>query len=454
MTDNKTIDNGALTDIPCATAEVTFSGDTVDVQIVALGVVAGAEGARTAALAPGDSTDGILVNLGANNDVTVTGTVTANLAAGTNNIGDVDVLSVPAPLSTAGGGTEATALRVTIASDSTGVVSIDDNGGSITVDGSVSVTGAVDTELPAAAALADDTANPTVPAVGSFVMVYDGATWDRLPGTAADGALVNLGANNDVTVTGTVTANLAAGTNNIGDVDVLTINGQAPAFGTGVRSAATQRVTIATDDVVPASQSGTWNIGTVTTVTGVTTVTTVTTCATVTNLSQLGGQAIAMGTGTRSAGTQRVTIATDDVVPAAQSGTWTVQPGNTANTTPWLVTQTPGTTGGLTTYHLVSAASTNATNIKASAGQVYGWYIYNSNASARKVAFHNSASAPTAGASIFFSLVIPGSSAANVAFPSGIAFSSGIGITTVTDLTDAGATAVAANDLIINIFYK
>ena len=50
-------------------------------------------------------------------------------------IGDVDVASVPAPLSTTGGGTEATALRVTIASDSTGVVSIDDNAGAITVDG-------------------------------------------------------------------------------------------------------------------------------------------------------------------------------------------------------------------------------------------------------------------------------------------------------------------------------
>jgi hypothetical protein len=69
---------------------------------------------------------------------------------------------------------------------------------------------------------------------------------------------------------------------------------------------------------------------------------------TVTNLSQLAGAAIAMGTGTRSAGTQRVTIATDDsvavtgtfwqatqpvsltsttitgTVAATQSGTWTV----------------------------------------------------------------------------------------------------------------------------------
>lgn len=63
--------------------------------------------------------------------------VTANLAAGTNNIGDVDVLSVPAPLNLTGGGAEANALRVTIASDSTGVVSVDDNGSSLTVDGTV-----------------------------------------------------------------------------------------------------------------------------------------------------------------------------------------------------------------------------------------------------------------------------------------------------------------------------
>lgn len=37
-------------------------------------------------------------------------------------------------LSVVGGGTEATAQRVTIANDSTGVLSVDDNGGSITVD--------------------------------------------------------------------------------------------------------------------------------------------------------------------------------------------------------------------------------------------------------------------------------------------------------------------------------
>src|SRR3990172_2518181 len=74
----------------------------------------------------GSVAGGLLVDLGTNNDV--------SLNAGVNNIGDVDIASVPAPLSTTGGGTEATALRVTLATDSTGVVSVDYNGGSLTVD--------------------------------------------------------------------------------------------------------------------------------------------------------------------------------------------------------------------------------------------------------------------------------------------------------------------------------
>ena len=37
----------------------------------------------------------------------------------------------------------------------------------------------VDTELPAAAALSDSTANPTAPMVGAAGMVWDGANWER-----------------------------------------------------------------------------------------------------------------------------------------------------------------------------------------------------------------------------------------------------------------------------------
>lgn len=88
-------------------------------------------------------------------------------------------------------------------------------------NGTVSVTGAVDTELPAAASLADNTANPSTPSVGAFPHWYDGATWDRAKGDSADGLLVNLGANNDVTVTGTVSVSGGTALGQAGTVTAL-----------------------------------------------------------------------------------------------------------------------------------------------------------------------------------------------------------------------------------------
>lgn len=64
------------------------------------------------------------------NSITVDGTVGVS--------GSVVVTNTV--LSVVGGGTEATAQRVTIASDSTGLLSVDDNGGSLTVDGTVAAT--------------------------------------------------------------------------------------------------------------------------------------------------------------------------------------------------------------------------------------------------------------------------------------------------------------------------
>lgn len=107
------------------------------------------------------------------------------------------------------------------------------------------------------------------------------------------------------------------------------------------------------------------------------------------------------------------------------------------------------------TKQLVSAAGTNAQNLVTGQRKVTGWYIYNSNASARKVNLYNLNVSPTVGTStIAIAIVIPGLAATNVSFPDGIDFDTGISISTVTDLTDAGSNPVLLNDLIINIFYK
>lgn len=68
--------------------------------------------------------------------LTVDGTVTANLSATDNAVLDQIEVNTSYGDNT-GGGTEAGALRVTLANDSTGVLSVDDNGGSLTVDGTV-----------------------------------------------------------------------------------------------------------------------------------------------------------------------------------------------------------------------------------------------------------------------------------------------------------------------------
>jgi hypothetical protein len=180
------------------------------------------------------------------------------------------------------------------------------------------------------------------------------------------------------------------------------------------------------------------------------------TIGTVTSLTQMNGQAIQMGTGARTAGTQRVTIATDDVVPASQSGTWTVQPGNTANTTPWLVSKRPAATGGLSKFHLVGAATTNLTNIKASAGQVYAITAFNVAATPIYLKFHNTSGSPTAGTGVTDTFLIPGNTAGAgmvINFDHGIAFSTGIAISTVTGIADADTTAIAASSLVLNIYY-
>ncbi len=178
------------------------------------------------------------------------------------------------------------------------------------------------------------------------------------------------------------------------------------------------------------------------------------------SIAQIGASTVSTGNGASGTGNLRVNIASDNtafpVNATLQTGSNIVGKVGIDQTTKGTtngVTLVPATTGGFSTYHLVSAASTNLNNIKASAGQVFGWYIYNSNAAARKVAFHNVSGTPTAGTSIFMTLIIPPNAGANVMTETGIAFSTGIAISTVTDLNDAGSTSVGLNDLNINIFY-
>lgn len=120
-----------------------------------------------------------------------------------------------------------------------------------------------------------------------------------------------------------------------------------------------------------------------------------------------------------------------------------------------IVNVQPHTQGGLSVARLISGASTNATVVKSSAGQVYGWYVYNSNAAARHLKIYNKATSPTVGTDApLLTLAIPGQAAANVEFTNGIAFSAGIGLATTTGAADSDTGAVASGDLVVNLLYK
>jgi len=146
-------------------------------------------------------------------------------------------------------------------------------------------------------------------------------------------------------------------------------------------------------------------------------------------------------------------------LPVAQQGTATV-----SFTQPALVAGTAAigdvgqqyranATGAASATHIVSAATTNATVIKAGAGRVLGWHLGNTTASWRYVKLHNQTTTPTAGSGVVRTIAIPPNGVADFALEGGVGFATGIALTTVTGAADADATAVGANDIVGEIFF-
>lgn len=110
-------------------------------------------------------------------------------------------------------------------------------------------------------------------------------------------------------------------------------------------------------------------------------------------------------------------------------------------------------TGAATRTHLISAATTNPTVVKASAGRLLGWSVINSSAAWKYVKLHNQATAPTAGTGVVQTIGVPPNGVREWSNEGGVAFTTGIAFTTVTGIADNDTTAVALNDLAIDIFY-
>jgi hypothetical protein len=341
-------------------------------------------------------------------------------------------------------------------------------------------------------------------------------------------------------------AQVIAASNSGVDIGDVTINNAAGASAVNIQDGGNS---ITVDGTVAATQSGTWTVqpgNTANTTAWKVDGSAVTNPVSIADGSDttFGAKADAKSTATDSTAVSAMSVlkqisASVQAPPTqavTQSGTWTVQPGNTANTTAWKVdassvavpitdnsgsltvdnagtfavqeadganvtlgskadakstatdttsitimqvlkqisasVQAPpsqavtntgtfavqasfgtATSGGYTTKHLVAGASTNATSVKASAGQIYGWSIYNNAAYPIYVKFHNTAGTPTAGSGVVQTVGVQAGTQVNVFNTQGIPFATGIGLTIVKDLADAGATAVAASDCVADVFY-
>lgn len=278
----------------------------------------------------------------------------------------------------------------------TNVVHVDDNSGSLTIDGTVAISGTVTVDSELTTANLNTFGGTDIRAVVGLVLAeaaggilvgsahplpISGSVTANIPGAVTvnagtnlntsalaleSGNLLNIKSNSDALnyIAGTTTfgqrgnmplgsVTTAAPSYTTGQINYLSLTTagllRVDASGTTVPVSGTfWQATQPISGTITASQGGTWNItnisGTVSLPTGAATETTLSSLntkipsnltVTATRLLVDGSGVTQPVSGTFWQATQPVSIAA--TLAVAQSGTWTVQPGNTANTTAWKV---------------------------------------------------------------------------------------------------------------------
>jgi len=163
-----------------------------------------------------------------------------------------------------------------------------------------------------------------------------------------------------------------------------------------------------------------------------------------------------VGGGSVAGGTTFEAITVKAASTAAAAGDTSVviqlSPSQPNLTTPLNTTCQPTTTGGCSTS--VQQALTTTINIKASAGQMYGYTISNPNNTVAYVEYYNTATTPgTIGSTtnLIMELMIPGGATANMEWSNGIPCSSGIAVAVATTATGNAAPGIG---LTITTLYK
>jgi hypothetical protein len=287
----------------------------------------------------------------------------------------------------------------------TGVVAVSDNGGALTVDdGGASITVDGTVAISGTVPVSDNGSTLSVDDAGTTLSIDDGA--------------------------GSLTVDNA----------ILSVVG-------GGTEATAQRVTIASDSTGVLSVDD--NGGSLT-VDGTVTI-------------QDGGNVISVDDAgsTLSIDDGAGSLTIDGVVSATQSGTWTVQPGNTANTTAWLVKVNEN---GLSQHKFVSNGTAFATSVTAASTVLYQARCYNRSTTVEAfLKLYNRADTPdpSAGHTNVSIDPIPVAAAAGQAGgfianfgPDGIGLTTGFGFVVVTDIADTNEGAAGNNNVVCNFLYR
>jgi hypothetical protein len=120
-----------------------------------------------------------------------------------------------------------------------------------------------------------------------------------------------------------------------------------------------------------------------------------------------------------------------------------------------IVNPQPHTAGGLSIFKSIDIDETEE-DVKTSPGNLYGYYIFNAAASVRYVKFYNDTAANVVVGTTapVMTLPIPAGSAANLMATHGITFSVAICVAATTGVADNDTGAPSANDCQVTIWYK
>lgn len=110
--------------------------------------------------------------------------------------------------------------------------------------------------------------------------------------------------------------------------------------------------------------------------------------------------------------------------------------------------------GACTNYKLISAATTNFTNLKATPGRIYSFTASNSTNVIKYLKFYDKASAPTLSDVPIATYIIQANQTFTKEFPNlGLYFSTGISFGITANGADNDNNAIGASDIYLNINY-